>query len=135
MIKVNKKIKYGFRAMIYLALQNKTISVNQISESEKIPRAFLEQIIQELKQAGLVKSQRGSAGGFSLAKPITQISLGDIVCALEERVCLADCLSNNLESCQLQSTCLAKDGWEKIQCSLVSTMNQVSLASLLNSNS
>jgi len=135
MIKVNQKIRYGFRAMIFIARKNKTISVKKIAESEEIPHAYLEQIIQELKKAGLVKSQRGSVGGFSLAKPADQISLGDIVNALENNICLVDCLSGCQECCDLESNCLAKKGWQEIQQSLINSLSKINLKKLLNQRS
>lgn len=135
MIKVNKKIKYGFRAMLFIAQENKTVSVKKIADAQQIPYAYLEQIIQELKQAGLVKSQRGSDGGFSLAKSPNQISLGDVVKALENNICLADCLSGCQECCDLESSCLAKKGWQEIQESLINSLNQINLKKLLNQQS
>ena len=134
MLKITNKIKYGFRAMIFLAQQEKTVSVKQISESEKISHSFLEQIIHELKQAGLVKSKRGASGGFTLAAPLEKITIQDIVNALEDGICLADCLDSNHCTCELESTCLAKDGWKQVQSALLASMSQVSLDSLINKN-
>ncbi len=132
MLKVTQKTRYGFRAMIYLAQEKETVSVKQIAESEQIPYSFLEKIIQQLKQAGLLVSQRGVNGGFLLAKPSHEISLGDIINTLEDKSLKLECLTANKENCSRQDHCLAKKGWKKLEQSLLTTMNQITLDNLIN---
>ena len=80
-MKIPRKVDYAIRAAIYLAAQDpeKKCSTGEIAEKQGIPRKFLEKIIQNLTRSGLVKSKRGSDGGYSLARPTHEISLRDII--------------------------------------------------------
>ena len=86
-MKLTTKGQYAIQAMIDIATHNATselpISLKEISNSQSIPLPFLEQIAIKLRRAGLVKSTRGSSGGYVLAKNKKQISLADIMHAVE----------------------------------------------------
>ena len=129
MLTISKKTRYGLRAMLYLARQDQLVSSTEIAQAEGIPHQFLEQIIGRLRQAQLVKSERGAQGGFTLALDKKQISMGQIVKLLEDEVQLADCLGDQL--CCREAHCSAKTAWSQVQQQLIQTMNQISLADLL----
>ena len=85
-MKLSTKGRYGLRALIDLALysENETVSIASISARQNISESYLEQLIAKLRKAGLVTSVRGAGGGYKLAKPASEISVGDILRALEE---------------------------------------------------
>ncbi|XXX73514.1 Rrf2 family transcriptional regulator [Sorangium sp. So ce134] len=84
-MKLSNKGRYGVRALFDIAFHNdgRPTQIREISEREVIPARFLEQIFQDLKKAGLISSKRGPRGGYHLARPASEISLGDVVRALE----------------------------------------------------
>jgi Rrf2 family transcriptional regulator, iron-sulfur cluster assembly transcription factor len=84
-VKLSNKGRYGVRALFDIAFHNdgRPTQIREISEREVIPARFLEQIFQDLKKAGLIGSKRGPRGGYHLARPASEISLGDILRALE----------------------------------------------------
>lgn len=84
-VKLSNKGRYGVRALFDIAFHNegRPTQIREISERELIPARFLEQIFQDLKKAGLISSKRGPRGGYHLARPASEISLGDVVRALE----------------------------------------------------
>ncbi len=84
-MKLSNKGRYGVRALYDIAFHNdgRPTQIREIAEREMIPARFLEQIFQDLKRAGIVGSKRGPRGGYHLARPADQISLGDVVRALE----------------------------------------------------
>ena len=86
-MKLTTKGQYAIQAMIDIATHNATsalpISLKEISNNQNIPLPFLEQIAIKLRRAGLIKSTRGSTGGYVLAKDKKQISLADIMHAVE----------------------------------------------------
>ncbi|WP_437670860.1 RrF2 family transcriptional regulator [Sorangium sp. So ce131] len=84
-MKLSNKGRYGVRALFDIAFHNdgRPTQIREISERELIPARFLEQIFQDLKKAGLISSKRGPRGGYHLARPASEISLGDVVRALE----------------------------------------------------
>jgi Rrf2 family iron-sulfur cluster assembly transcriptional regulator len=89
-VKLTQKGRYGVRALFDIAFHSDggPTQIREIAERELIPMRFLEQIFQELKRAGLIGSKRGPRGGYHLAKPAAEISLGDVVRALEGPVAI-----------------------------------------------
>jgi Rrf2 family transcriptional regulator, iron-sulfur cluster assembly transcription factor len=84
-VKLSNKGRYGVRALFDIAFhsEGRPTQIREISERELIPARFLEQIFQDLKKAGLIGSKRGPRGGYHLARPPSEISLGDVLRALE----------------------------------------------------
>jgi Rrf2 family transcriptional regulator, iron-sulfur cluster assembly transcription factor len=91
-VKLSKKGRYAVRALFDIAFYNEgqPTQVKDIAERQSIPPRFLEQIFQDLKRVGIVASKRGPQGGYSLARPPEQVSLGDAVRALEGTIMLVD---------------------------------------------
>ncbi len=95
-MKLSKRGEYGLRAMIDLATweaQNGVVQIKEIAEREQIPAKFLEQILLTLKNAGLLQSKMGTGGGYHLAKPAEQITLGQIVRVLDGPLAPLRCVS------------------------------------------
>ena len=82
---ISKKSGYAIRGLLELALRGDTgpINVRTLSESQGIPARFLEIILNELKQGGFVRSIRGKAGGYLLARSTKEITIGQIICFLD----------------------------------------------------
>ena len=91
-MKLSSKGRYGVRALYDIAFHNdgKPTQIREIAEREAIPARFLEQIFQDLKRAGLIGSKRGPRGGYHLARPASEISVGDVIRALEGPVAVLD---------------------------------------------
>ena len=85
MIRISSKVDYALRAMLELALEygQKASSIQGIARRQGIPKRFLEHLLLNLKQAGLVVSFRGNVGGYTLAKLPRKIKVGDIIRATE----------------------------------------------------
>lgn len=129
MLSISKKTRYGLRAMLYLAQQDELVSAKKIAQAEGIPHQFLEQIVNQLRQAQLVKAKRGAHGGYTLAQSTDEIKMAQIVSLLEEKIQLAGCLGG--AHCHKENDCFAKKGWQKAQKKLLKTMEDISLADLL----
>ena len=84
-MRLSKKSRYGLRALVELSVRSKNgqVSLNSIAERNGISLQYLEQVFAALKRAGLVKSIKGPQGGYLLERPANQISVLDIVKALE----------------------------------------------------
>ena len=93
-MKLSNKGRYGVRALFDIAFHNdgRPTQIREIAEREEIPARFLEQIFQDLKKAGIIGAKRGPRGGYHLARPAAEITLGDVFRALEGPivVCPAD---------------------------------------------
>ena len=80
-MRLSKKAEYALRAMVAMGRrgQSRPVAIQELSESERIPVKFLEQILLELKKSGLLKSKRGVGGGYLLNRAVDEIALGEIV--------------------------------------------------------
>jgi Rrf2 family protein len=94
---LSKKAEYALRAMIQLGIASElgvaTISGTELADSNRLPLKFVERILQELRDAGLVEAKRGKLGGYSLLKPADQIRVGDLVRLMDGRLAPICCAS------------------------------------------
>jgi len=139
-MKISTKSQYGLRAMIYLASiygKDKFCSLKIISKKENISFDYLEKILSKLKKAGLVKSKKGIQGGYCLAYRPEKIKVGKIIRVLEGTMAPVLCIAKEKEKrflCPRKKICLTKNVWQKIQDSLNSTLDSITLADLLKNN-
>jgi Rrf2 family cysteine metabolism transcriptional repressor len=104
--------------MLDLAQRSKEgpVPLKVIAKRQGISEAYLEQLFSNLKKAGLVKSVRGPKGGYLLANKPSQITVGDIIRALEGPIGLVDCaLEKNSINCSKSSNCISHIVWEKLK--------------------
>ncbi len=112
LMQITREGDYGIRSVLYLARQplKKVSFVNEISEEYKIPRSFLAKILQKLVKAKLVRSYRGVKGGFSLARPAKEITMLDVLEAIEGRLALNICIMDK-KKCGFSKQCSAHGVW------------------------
>ncbi len=107
-MKISKKGEYALKAMIYLSLNygRGAIQIQEISENEKIPKKFLEQILLSLKKAGLLQSKMGIGGGYSLSKPPREITLAQVIRIIDGPLAPLGCVSKWAPvKCPLEKNC------------------------------
>lgn len=100
---LSMRAKYALKALVYLArVQDRgPVLIGEIADSQKLPRKFLEQILLELKNLGILKSKQGKTGGYSLAKPTAQIQVGTVVRVFNGPLAMVPCVSvSAFEKCQ-----------------------------------
>jgi Rrf2 family cysteine metabolism transcriptional repressor len=135
------KAEYGVRVMAHLASRNgeDPISLGSIAESEGLPLAYLEHLVQRLRRAGLVESRRGAYGGYSLARPAASISMAEVVEALEGEIAPIECISAGSDGSLVcaregqpgHDPCPTKLLWTRVQGSIVRTLGDMTLADLV----
>ena len=133
-MKLSTKGRYGLRAMIDLARYSEVepVSINSIAARHNISERYLEQLVALLRKAGLVKSIRGATGGYILAKNAAEISVGDILRALEGSLEPVKCAAfYSEEGCMASDGCVTKYVWQKINDSINETVNQMMLDELV----
>ncbi len=130
-MKLSTRARYGARLMIFLARHygQGSVFLREIAQEEDISEKYLSLIILSLKGAGLVNSARGANGGYSLAKPPSQINLRQIVEVFEGK-CIVDCLKNP-SSCPRASVCASRDVWSLLGEKISETLESVSLEQLV----
>ena len=127
-MKLSTKIRYGTRAILELASRfgGGPIELKEIARSQEISIKYLEQVIIPLRTAGIVKSVRGSKGGYSLAKPPSEIRLFDVVETLEGPFCLVDCIKDR-NLCKRSEFCVARDVWIEVSEALHKVLKAITL--------
>ena len=98
-MKLSKKGEYALRSLINLGIavevKRSLVQVSELADNEQIPVKFLEQIMQALKEAGLVASVRGKFGGYRLAKPAREITIGQVVRLIDGPLAPIGCVSQS----------------------------------------
>ena len=92
---ISQRAKYAFRALLALgrAPLGSSLMIAEISKQQAIPKKFLEQILLELKRAGIVDSRRGRLGGYVLARPPERVTFGEVLRLIDGPIALLPCLS------------------------------------------
>ena len=133
-LKLSTKGKYGLRAIIDLARfsEKEPVSIGCIATRQKLSERYLEQLFALLKKAGLVKSIRGASGGYVLARDASEISVGDVLRALEGNLEPVRCAAfYSEEGCMASDECVTKYVWQKINDSINKTVNEIKLDELV----
>ena len=115
-MRVTMKSDYGLRAMIDLAAHygQGPVPSAAIAERQVVPEHFLDQLLIALRRAGLLKSQRGPQGGHMLARPPQQISMSDVIRALDGSTAPMECLPTP-SFCQLSPGCAIREVWQQVE--------------------
>jgi Rrf2 family iron-sulfur cluster assembly transcriptional regulator len=118
-MRITTKGRYAMRAIINMALseENTPISIKTISKEEDLSPIFLEQIFTKLKKAGITESVRGASGGFRLSRAVSDITVLDILEAVEEGILLAPC-THDEHICDRSDDCILADFWDDTEQSI-----------------
>ena len=133
-MKLSTKGRYGLRAMIDLARysEEEPVSISSIASRQDISERYLEQLVGLLRKAGLVQSIRGATGGYVLAKGAKEISVGDVLRALEGSLEPVKCAAfYSEEGCMASDGCVTKYVWKKINDSINETVDKMMLDELV----
>ena len=133
-MKLSTKSRYGLKAILDIALYSDkgTVSISEIADRTKISVNYLEQLIPRLKKAQLVTSIRGAQGGYRLAKNAKEISVGEILRALEGDLALVNCVSEDNDNlCESAGSCVTKSVWEKVNASITDTVDNMMLSEIV----
>ena len=130
-MQVTRESDYGIRSVLYLSRQpfKKVSFINEISEEYKIPRSFLAKILQKLVKAKIVRSYRGVKGGFSLAKQSREITVLDVLEAIEGKLFINLCLADK-KKCSFAKHCPTTMLWANVQAKVTDTLKKANFEDL-----
>jgi Rrf2 family iron-sulfur cluster assembly transcriptional regulator len=133
-MKVTRKSDYGLRALFTLSKYYGAapVSIGQIAAEHRIPDPFLEKIMQELREAGLIEATHGRGGGYLLKRHPNQISLWEVVEALDGPIALVSCLDPNLK-CAIEEGCPTSSVWTIINERFEQCLQELTLSDILKS--
>jgi len=130
-MEISRRTDYGVRIVLHLATlpQDERAVAHNIADRQKIPRPFLAKIISQLCLAGLLTTYRGAGGGVALAKPAAEITLLEVVEALEGSIRLNRCVIRP-DDCPRNSYCPVHLVWSKAQADLVDRLSSTTFETL-----
>ncbi len=133
MLKLSTKGRYAARALLELALRQSAepVLLREIAKSQEMSEKYLERIMSAMVSAGYAQSLTGRHGGFILSKRPSEITLAQVLAAVEGPVNPVPCVGNP-KSCGRSSTCAARDVWTRLKESVTSVLDSVTLEDLVH---
>ncbi len=134
-MRLSTKGRYGLKAMFQLALHygEGPIPLNNVAQEQKISENYLEQLVATLKKNGFLESVRGAQGGYYLSKSPSEITVGNILRALEGDIAPADCVIDGDDiNCERAEYCVTKLVWEKIRDSIDDVVDSITLQDMID---
>ncbi|HMT94166.1 Fe-S cluster assembly transcription factor [uncultured Thiothrix sp.] len=131
-MRLSTKGRYAVTAMMDLAIHDYEgpVTLADISNCQGISLSYLEQLFAKLRKSGLVEGVRGPGGGYRLGKPAGQISIADIIAAVDENIDATRCKGS--EDCHGGEKCLTHQLWTDLSKSLYEFLDSLTLASFIN---
>ena len=135
-MKVSSRVHYGLRAMTELARSyrdDRLLSIAEIARSESLPLAYLEQLVGELRRAGLVEGTRGVRGGYRLSRAPRAITVGEVYRVLEGEVAPVECTAEDYlpGSCAREPVCLSRGIWARVQAAILGVLDDLLISEAL----
>ena len=131
-MQITRQADYAVRAVLHLSQlgPDQRAATSQIAQEQQIPPSFLAKIVSQLSVAGLLQTSRGARGGVSLAKTPEEISLLEVVEAIDGPILLNECVAND-GVCQFGDTCVMRPIWCDAQADLVARLKKTTFDSFL----
>jgi FeS assembly SUF system regulator len=131
MLRISKLTDYATVILAYLAKQPQAIQTTRvIATKTSLSVPTVSKLLKQLTRCGLLIAQRGSKGGYRLAKPAQQISIAQIIHALEGMIALTECSHHN-NQCHVTQTCAVRHHWQRINHQIHATLMNISLAEMI----
>ncbi|MCY3972674.1 MAG: Rrf2 family transcriptional regulator [Candidatus Dadabacteria bacterium] len=133
-MQVSKALDYAIRSLTHMGNNpDRRCGIREISESRHVPDKYLAKIMGRLVKSGIVRSGRGPAGGYMLARDPAELNLRDVYEAIEGEIHIIDCMNED-GPCALYQDCTQIAVWDKIQIEMLKTLQRISLESLTDKN-
>lgn len=132
-MQITRQADYAVRAVLYLAKlgSDQRAATSQIAQEQRIPPSFLAKIVSQLSVAGILQTSRGARGGVSLARSPEQISILEVVEAIDGPILLNECVADNGGNCPFGDTCPMQPVWCDAQYELVMRLKNTSFGQFL----
>lgn len=131
-MKLSTRGKYGLYAMYYLTIHDgEGPQTLQSISTVGVPKQYLEQILGNLRRAGLVSTVRGAQGGYQMARKPQEVSLRDVIDAVEGPIELSECAATE-QACHKAGSCPVRWVWQRVTDSINAELEKIRLSDLLN---
>lgn len=133
MIRLNRMTDYAVVLLVQMGRRpDDVLTAPQIAKAARLPQPTVAKLLKQLAAAGLVRSQRGAAGGYALDRGPVEITAADIITALEGPIALTACVDGAPAPCESETTCPIAGHWNKVNVAIRKALQEVTLADLLD---
>jgi len=133
MLRLSKLTDYAVVVLIRLAAEEQAGVVQtspHISTATGVPEPTVAKVLKSLSSAGLVLSQRGARGGYRLAKPVSAISIADVIAAIDGPIALTACVEAAASPCEVRGLCAVRGRWELVNDAIEQALSAITLADM-----
>lgn len=131
MIRLSKLADYGIVMMTHMARRpERNHTAAEIAAQSHLPLPMASKILKVLARAGLLASQRGAKGGYGLARPAENISVADVIVALEGPIALTACIEHGPGECDIEALCPARANWQRINEAIRQALEGITMAEM-----
>jgi FeS assembly SUF system regulator len=131
MIKLSRMADYGVILMVQLARSSAPVTTaTELAEATALPGPTVSKLLKQLSRAGLLESHRGTNGGYAMSRATDEISVADIVSALDGPIALTECMTADGSVCEIEALCPTRTNWRQINDALVGALDGVTLAEM-----
>lgn len=131
MFKVNKLTDYAVVVLMDIARTDQRRSAQQVAARTGLPPPTVAKLMKSLNRAGLVASHRGAAGGYALGRPQGEITVADVIQAVEGPIALTACADTSDEQCGMERVCPVQGKWNRVNMAVRNALSEVTLAEMI----
>jgi FeS assembly SUF system regulator len=131
MFRLNRLTDYAVVALAQMALRpERQVNATRLAEDTGVPQPTAAKVLNLLAKGGLLASQRGAAGGYTLARPAAEISVAEIIQAMDGPIALTACVDGASDSCGVESLCPMRGNWDRVNTAIHTALDGVTLADM-----
>lgn len=131
MIRLTKQTDYGIVLLCAMAAEEeRRWSASELSQRTHLPLPMVSKILKTLARQGLLESQRGVKGGYELAQPASQISVAQMIAAVEGPIAITECNEESSDECSYEALCLTRRHWQTINRAVKEALERITLADM-----
>lgn len=132
MIRVSRMADYGVVAMTYIARRAEELhTAASVAQATGVPLPSATKLLKLLARHGILESQRGAKGGYKLRRSPAEVSVAELIVAIDGPIALADCLEGSAGHCGLESFCSIRSPWKQVSEAIRVALEEVSLAEMI----
>ena len=129
-VRLSTRSRYGLRAMVSIARgAREPVTAERLAQCEDVSKKYLDRLLNKLRSGGMLSSIKGKGGGYILARPAGEIRVSDIVCTLEDGLCLVPC-ADDPAACAKSDTCPSRQVWIETAAVMKKALSGITLADL-----
>ncbi len=131
MIRLSKLTDYAVVILSHMAArEGEVYTTARLAERSGVPEPTAAKILKLLARASVLVSQRGSSGGYGLARPAAEISVAEIIVALDGPIALAACVEGSLDHCGVEQLCAMRGNWNRVNRAIRDALEEISLVDM-----